>query len=63
MQLAQVSNVHDGQVEKLEPLLVLLNNYVGQMREQSVDLIEQLFTPIFAKVAQIGVLKINTSEI
>jgi hypothetical protein len=29
MQLNQVHNVADGQVEKLEGLLLLLNNYVG----------------------------------
>jgi hypothetical protein len=63
MQLSQVTNVNDGQIEKLEPLLLLLNNYVGQMRENSVDLIELLFTPLFQKVAQIGVIKVNTSEI
>jgi len=63
MQLNSVGNVHDGQVEKLDPLMLLLNNYVGQMRERSVDLVEQLYAPLFSKVALIGVQKSNTSEI
>lgn len=43
--------------------MLLLNNYIGQIKERSVELIEQLFTPLFLKVSQIGILTSNTSDI
>jgi hypothetical protein len=34
-------------VEKLDGLLLLLNNFVGQMKENSIDVMELLFGEIF----------------
>ena len=63
MQLGMITNVNDGQVEKLESIMLLLNNYVGQIKEQSLELIDYLFSPIFDKISQIPVPKSNTSDI
>lgn len=48
--LAQIQNVNDGSVEKMDSLLQLLNNYIGQIKSNSVELIEQLLGPLFSKI-------------
>lgn len=63
MQLNQVQNVGDGQVEKLEGVLLLLNNFVGQIKEQSLEVIEQVYADLFQKISLIPVPRQNTSEI
>lgn len=43
--------------------MLLLNNFIGQIKENSVELIANIFAPLFIKVKEIGVCKTNTSEI
>ena len=63
LQLQQVQNVNEGQVEKLEGIILLLNNYVGQIKDKSLDLIENIIDSVLQKVLQIPVPVSNTSEI
>ena len=63
MQLGLIVNVNDGQVEKIDPLLTLLNNYVGYLKENSLEVIDTIFQPLFQKIKEIGVPIDNTSEI
>lgn len=53
-------------ISKLEPVLSLLHSYIGQTIEHSLDVIEvliELFVPIFDIVAVIGVPTSNLSDI
>jgi hypothetical protein len=55
MQLGLVSSVNDGSVEKLEGVLLLMNNFVGFLKEHSLPTIDILFQPILAKIKLIPV--------
>jgi hypothetical protein len=63
MQLQMIQSVEDGQVEKIEPLLSLLNNYVGYLKENSLEAIDLVFPSLFDKIRMIPVPLENTSEI
>lgn len=55
--------MHNDQIVKLDPILNLLINYIGQIKEQSIDVAEALFKPLFEKIIQIGIPKSMISEI
>ena len=63
MQLRLINNVNEGQVEKMEPIILMLNNYVGLLQLESLEVIDHLFLPIFEKISAIPVPTENTSEI
>jgi hypothetical protein len=50
VQTMSISNVNDGQVEKLESLLNVLQNYLGQIREQALEVIDEVFAILFVKI-------------
>lgn len=53
----------DGYLEKFQQIMLLLNNYMAQIQERSVDLVEQLFEVLMPKVLEIGVIVHDTSDI
>jgi hypothetical protein len=55
--------VNEGQVEKLESLITVLSNYLGQIREEALEVLEELFGIVFEKIQQIPVPEQDTSEI
>lgn len=63
MHLDSVQNVNDGQVERLEGALSILNNYLGQLRERALEVIELLYKPFLDKILMIGIPQSNIAEI
>ena len=63
IQTQSITNVNDGQIEKLESLISVVSNYLGQIREEALEVIEELFSIIFLKIQQIPVPEQDTSEI
>lgn len=53
----------EGYLEKLHQIMLLVNNYMAQIRERSVELLEQLLEPLLQRVLAIGVLKSDTSDV
>lgn len=63
VQISSIKDVHNDQIAKLDPILNLLINYIGQIKEQSIDVAEALFKPLFEKILLIGIPKSMISEI
>lgn len=63
MHLDSVHNVNDGQVERLEGALSILNNYLGQLREKSLEVIELLYKPFLDKILMIGIPQSNIADL
>ena len=63
MHLDSVQNVNDVQVERLEGALSIINNYLGQLREKAVEVIELLYKPFLDKILMIGIPQSNISDI
>ena len=61
--LQQVQDINGDQVEKMNGILNMLSNYLGQVKEHSLDIIDGAFSDIWVKFEQIPVPNTNTAEI